>query len=141
MSEEPDWTQAACGPEVRHLFFPTVPGIGRRKFYEQAKEICSRCPIRQQCLDRQVGWELNELVDLGGMAGVWGGLTPQERWDQFVGVKENRDALRPPETHCRNGHEYTDDDWAMNRGRKVRACRVCKRASNKRTNAKRRAAA
>ena len=48
------------------MFFPSV-GASSTK----AREICSACPVRQECLDFAMAD--NELT------GVWGGTTTQER--------------------------------------------------------------
>jgi WhiB family redox-sensing transcriptional regulator len=36
-----------------------------------AKEICAACPVQEQCLD----W----AIRTGEPAGIWGGMTPEER--------------------------------------------------------------
>lgn len=38
---------------------------------EQAKALCDKCPIRQECLD--------EALDTKALYGIWGGKTPSER--------------------------------------------------------------
>jgi WhiB family redox-sensing transcriptional regulator len=67
-----DWRhQAACLEEDPELFFPvgnTGPAIGQ---IEEAKAVCRRCEVVDTCL----GWAL----DTGQDAGVWGGLSEDER--------------------------------------------------------------
>jgi WhiB family transcriptional regulator, redox-sensing transcriptional regulator len=70
--EAPDWrVQAACRGLDPELFFPittlgkALPQVAR------AKRVCLRCPVRLACLD----WALHTGQD----AGIWGGLTDQER--------------------------------------------------------------
>jgi len=62
---------AACREEDPDLFFP-VSSQGPGRLQEQrAKEVCARCPVSRECL----AWALaHEQV-----AGVWGGLTEEER--------------------------------------------------------------
>lgn len=56
------------------LFFGFEQGRGKNKWNRQvatAKEMCGRCPVRQECLD------FAQSNNIGH--GIWGGLTPQER--------------------------------------------------------------
>lgn len=62
---------AACLGADPDLFFPigeTGPALLQ---IAAAKEVCGRCPVRQQCLQ----WAL----DTDQNAGVWGGLGETER--------------------------------------------------------------
>jgi WhiB family redox-sensing transcriptional regulator len=67
-----DWRhRAICRDEDPELFFPignTGPALLQ---IEQAKAVCRRCPVIQQCL----AWALESGQD----AGVWGGLSEDER--------------------------------------------------------------
>lgn len=57
---------AACRDEDPDLFFPigsTGPALGQ---VEEAKAVCRRCPVQEECLR----WALENNQD----AGVWGGL-------------------------------------------------------------------
>ena len=67
-----DWRNAAaCIDEDPELFFPigtTGPAIEQ---VERAKSICRRCPVAEPCLE----WALQTNQD----AGVWGGLSEDER--------------------------------------------------------------
>jgi WhiB family transcriptional regulator, redox-sensing transcriptional regulator len=67
-----DWRDdAACIDEDPELFFPigtTGPAIDQA---EEAKRVCARCAVREQCLE----FALASNQD----AGVWGGLTEDER--------------------------------------------------------------
>ncbi|WP_103528961.1 WhiB family transcriptional regulator [Streptomyces sp. SM12] len=66
-----DWRdQAACLPEDPELFFPVGESGPARLQVEEAKSVCSRCPVKEQCLE----WAMNWPVE-----GVWGGLTEEER--------------------------------------------------------------
>jgi WhiB family redox-sensing transcriptional regulator len=67
-----DWRhRAICRDEDPELFFPignTGPALLQ---IEQAKAVCRRCPVIQDCL----AWALESGQD----AGVWGGLSEDER--------------------------------------------------------------
>jgi WhiB family redox-sensing transcriptional regulator len=64
-------TVSACLDEDPELFFPignTGPAILQ---IEEAKQVCRRCDVREQCL----AWAL----EAGQDHGVWGGLSEDER--------------------------------------------------------------
>ena len=63
--------RAACRTEDPDLFFPIGTSGPALMQTEQAKAVCRRCPVREQCL----AWAL----DAGPMDGIWGGTTEQER--------------------------------------------------------------
>ena len=67
-----DWRhQSACRHEDPELFFPvgnTGPAITQ---IEEAKKVCNRCIVKDACL----AWALESGQD----AGVWGGLSEDER--------------------------------------------------------------
>lgn len=67
-----DWRhQAACLTEDPELFFPignTGPAIQQ---IEEAKAVCQACPVIDACLK----WAIETNQD----AGVWGGLSEDER--------------------------------------------------------------
>ncbi|MGI8532307.1 MAG: WhiB family transcriptional regulator [Geodermatophilaceae bacterium] len=67
-----DWRhRAICRDGDPELFFPignTGPALLQ---IEQAKAVCRRCPVTQDCLT----WAL----ETGQDAGVWGGLSEDER--------------------------------------------------------------
>ncbi|WAX81555.1 WhiB family transcriptional regulator [Streptomyces sp. KMM 9044] len=67
-----DWrTRAACRDEDPDLFFP-IGTSGPALFQtEQAKAVCRRCAVQQQCLD----W----AMESGQSLGVWGGTSETER--------------------------------------------------------------
>lgn len=62
-----NWLERAeCRDVDPELFFPPVGGeVG------EAKAVCARCPVRDECLD----WAIATPVT----AGIFGGLTWQER--------------------------------------------------------------
>lgn len=67
-----DWRhQAACRDADPEVFFPvgtTGPALAQ---IEAAKAICATCSVKGTCLE----WAL----ETGQDAGVWGGLTEEER--------------------------------------------------------------
>ena len=67
-----DWRhRASCLDEDPELFFPignTGPALQQ---IEEAKAVCQRCPVVDTCLT----WALDTAQD----AGVWGGLSEDER--------------------------------------------------------------
>jgi WhiB family transcriptional regulator, redox-sensing transcriptional regulator len=67
-----DWRhRSACLEEDPELFFPignTGPAILQ---IEEAKAVCRRCEVREQCL----AWAL----EAGQDHGVWGGMSEDER--------------------------------------------------------------
>ncbi len=79
VSDSWDWqVRAACrGMDAATFFHPeNERGRSRRRREEQAKRICSDCPVRRECL----GWALS----VGEPYGVWGGLSPTERDELLV---------------------------------------------------------
>lgn len=76
-----DWRDsAACRDEDPELFFPIGNTGPSQVQQEQAKKVCRRCPVAAECL--------KFAFDTGQDAGVWGGLTEEER------RAENRVATR-----------------------------------------------
>ncbi|MCL2489284.1 MAG: WhiB family transcriptional regulator [Propionibacteriaceae bacterium] len=67
-----DWRhEAACLTEDPELFFPignTGPALAQ---IEDAKRVCRRCAVREECLQ----W----AIDAGQDHGVWGGMSEDER--------------------------------------------------------------
>ena len=67
-----DWRhRAECLTEDPELFFPvgtTGPALAQ---VEEAKKVCRRCEVREECLR----WAL----EAGQDHGVWGGMSENER--------------------------------------------------------------
>ncbi|MGH8904407.1 MAG: WhiB family transcriptional regulator [Egibacteraceae bacterium] len=64
-------TKAACLDEDPELFFPvgvTGPALDQ---IEQAKAVCQRCPVVDDCLE----WAL----ETNQQDGIWGGLSEDQR--------------------------------------------------------------
>ena len=67
-----DWRlQAACRDVDPELFFPVGNTGPALRQIETAKSICRGCTVTGDCLD----W----AIDSGQDAGVWGGLSEDER--------------------------------------------------------------
>lgn len=68
-----DWrTDAACVGEPTSVFFPE--NVQSDKRWETARNICERCPVKNDCLHFVLQWE-----DLEDRWGMFAGLTPNER--------------------------------------------------------------
>jgi WhiB family redox-sensing transcriptional regulator len=68
----PDWrNHAACRDADPELFFPDGDNTSARAHVKKAKLICHGCPVSVTCLS----WALAT----GQEAGIWGGLTEDER--------------------------------------------------------------
>jgi WhiB family redox-sensing transcriptional regulator len=63
--------RAVCRAEDPELFFPVGPSGPALRQLHQAKAVCARCPVAVDCLI----WALST----GQQAGVWGGLSEDER--------------------------------------------------------------
>lgn len=63
--------QASC------LFSPEPDIFFTPQFYGEAKEICAQCPVTDECLAE--GIRQDGENNHGGIHGIWGGLTPEER--------------------------------------------------------------
>ncbi|WP_406010726.1 WhiB family transcriptional regulator [Streptomyces sp. NBC_00637] len=67
-----DWREhAECRHEDPDLFFPIGTSGPALLQTEQAKAVCRRCPVREQCLE----WAMETDQTLG----VWGGTGENER--------------------------------------------------------------
>jgi WhiB family transcriptional regulator, redox-sensing transcriptional regulator len=67
-----DWRhEAACREVDPELFFPIGNSGPALYQIEEARQVCQRCTVRDQCLR----W----AIDSGQDAGVWGGLSEDER--------------------------------------------------------------
>ncbi|MFI8766685.1 WhiB family transcriptional regulator [Streptomyces sp. R-07] len=64
--------RAACQDVDPDLFFPVGTGAPALVQAEEAKEVCRRCPVREECLR----WAMD---DSRQVTGVWGGLRDDER--------------------------------------------------------------
>ena len=87
-----DWRHdAACREEDPELFFPVGNSGPALLRITEAKAVCRRCPVNAECLN----WALASGQD----AGVWGGMSEderralkrrQDRWVAVNGVPDGR---------------------------------------------------
>jgi WhiB family redox-sensing transcriptional regulator len=75
---------AACQGSSPELFFPLGHSPLARAEAWAATQICKRCPVRTPCLE----WAIRH----GERAGVWGGMTAEERREE---VRRRRRADTP----------------------------------------------
>ncbi|MET8411112.1 WhiB family transcriptional regulator [Streptomyces sp. NPDC005195] len=67
----PERPRAVCVDEDPELFFP-IGNAGPALYQiEEAKAVCRRCPLQESCLQG--------ALERGESAGVWGGLSEDER--------------------------------------------------------------
>jgi WhiB family transcriptional regulator, redox-sensing transcriptional regulator len=67
-----EWLRrAACVGEDPELFFPVGTSGPALRDVAEAKLVCARCPVMDDCLD----WALRT----GQTSGVWGGTCEEER--------------------------------------------------------------
>ncbi len=67
-----DWRhRAICRDEDPELFFPVGNSGPALLQIAEAKAVCERCPVINECL--------NWALETGQDAGVWGGLSEDER--------------------------------------------------------------
>jgi WhiB family redox-sensing transcriptional regulator len=98
---------AACAQIGGDAWFPEPGGEGI-VVAQQARDVCNRCEIRQPCLQ----WALER-----GEAGIWGGLTEDER------AKIRK---RPPVTQYRERVHGNEAGEAQHRRRGEPVCERCK---------------
>ena len=68
---------ARCVETDPELWFPELDSLWR---VAQAKNICGKCPVKQECLDYAL---VNKFKD-----GIWGGLSPTERHRLMMGKRK-----------------------------------------------------
>jgi len=67
-----DWRhRAICRNEDDELFFPVGSTGPAARQLAEAKQVCARCPVREDCLE----WAVDNRVAFG----VWGGQSEEER--------------------------------------------------------------
>jgi WhiB family redox-sensing transcriptional regulator len=70
-------SDAACATTDPELWFPELDSLWR---VAQAKKICEKCPVKQECLEYAL---VNKFKD-----GIWGGLSPTERHRLMMGKRK-----------------------------------------------------
>lgn len=137
--EPPPWQphpwmeHALCRQVGSDIFYAEAPDGLRGKFLAawmknanaEAKSVCGRCPVRDECLDHALATDERH--------GIWGGMTPDERR-----VEARRRADRPATSHrdaCGTRWGYTQHHRAGEA-----PCEPC-RAANAERRARQRGAA
>ena len=70
-------SEARCTETDPELWFPELDSLWR---VAQAKNICGKCPVKQECLEYAL---VNKFKD-----GIWGGLSPTERHRLMMGKRK-----------------------------------------------------
>ncbi len=65
----------------------------------EAIEICHDCPVKAQCL--QQGLEQENIISVGGVGSIWGGLLTGER-ALLAGLKHTHNSVRHEQRHRRD---------------------------------------
>lgn len=70
--ESPSWMASAnCRSADPDLFYPSEKGKWYTEAVRQARKVCGRCPVMDECLTWAFG--------IGDVHGILGGLTPEQR--------------------------------------------------------------
>lgn len=84
-----DYKSALCAQTDPELFFPET--WQNSTVIANAKAICNNCPVRLECLQEALTKDYND--------GIWGGMTPAERYALLGGQgamwRATRRSLRP----------------------------------------------
>lgn len=81
------WEEAACIGKPLDYFFPDVEPHDKAKApFVYGLAVCRNCPVRDACLDDAMRAE----KDARWRFGVFGGLTPHERWLYDPAWREGR---------------------------------------------------
>ena len=90
-----DWRdQGACRGEDPELFFPIGTTDSALAQLQEAKAVCRRCPVQEECLH----WALHSEPAGQGAAGVCAGLSEDERRVlRRLGARAPQPSLASPE--------------------------------------------
>lgn len=72
-----NWRSSAACIGLGDEFFPSEPSKAM-SVYAITRLICDACPVKAECLADALAHERG--VSASGRAGMWGGLTPEQRW-------------------------------------------------------------
>jgi WhiB family redox-sensing transcriptional regulator len=82
------WDEAACVGKEK-LFFSGEPlgrpAKGQVSTRSRQREVCLGCPVRDDCLRDAMAFESGRAQSYRW--GMWGGLSPNERYDLEFNVK------------------------------------------------------
>lgn len=114
------WAEhAACAPHPRAWWFPERYETGG---YARAVAICATCPVRAECLEEALAYEIGRHDRFG----MWGGLTPAERTREA----DRREAagIPVPRRRARQAQCGTSSGYHRHHRRREPACQPCKDA-------------
>lgn len=96
MSDDTTWmVEAACAGHNPDLWFS--PGPGPSPDRSRAIAICTRCPVREECLEYALQHQIDE--------GVWGGVGSRER--RRIAKQRRKLGLEPaPRGHGHGRHRH-----------------------------------
>lgn len=98
----PEWQKdALCQDYEPETFFPERSN----KTGSLARQICNKCPVKQECLD----WTLEIEKGAGGRHGFFGGTSPKERYEKYrmcklPNCKESLKGKPPQQMYCTPEH-------------------------------------
>jgi WhiB family redox-sensing transcriptional regulator len=126
--------RAACASVDPELFWPATDATpaGQAQI-RRAIAVCDRCPVVSECLQEA-------LASPFGQHGVWAGMTEDERTYLLRRRPELVPAPAARDERCPSGQVHAEADTYTESSGKVR-CRICRRASERRRDVNRRAAA
>ena len=114
-NHRPDWRDdAACRDADPELFFPDGGDRSARAHVKTAKLICRSCPVGVTCLS----WALAT----GQEAGIWGGLTEDERRRLHRRGRGSRPAAYSPRPAAYSPSEEGHDQSPGRTDRPARQC-------------------
>lgn len=119
-----DWRDhAACRGMDQDIFFGPEERESREQLAErvaQAKAICRRCVVAEQCLAF--------AIKVQERHGIFGGLTPRERARRSSVRGQGKGGHNKIKTHCKRNHPLEGDNVYHYEGeRHCRECRAMRR--------------
>lgn len=97
-ARDDDWREeAACASVDAELFFPgkddEEKSAATAAAWAVARSVCTECPVRRECLDMAMAYETG--FGFASRHGMYGGLTPRQRWTLDENIRRERRGGRP----------------------------------------------